>query len=255
VSDSRPQHPRAPGHGVIINGPSPHDWINRYETVALITLAALPLAALIAWALARKRHHAGSTTTWAWRSSLAEIGILLGTLPWLWLTLLPASTGALHGAVTLVPLRDLSTMPSYQIIGNLLVFAALGFLAPLRFTRLASIPRILAVAAACSILIETAQYVLQLDRVSSVDDVLLNTVGTGLASLASRRWWHTPKLICGTPQRRDRAPEPVKVGPVAPLLDTPRSSPISCMRVRLAAECSTSPPPSAVAGGHTGLSE
>ena len=69
------------------------------------------------------------------------------------------------------------------------MFAALGFFAPLRFAALASVPRILALAAGCSVLVETAQYVLRLDRVSSVDDVLLNTAGAGLAALASRRWW------------------------------------------------------------------
>ncbi|MEU7974758.1 VanZ family protein [Micromonospora sp. NPDC049089] len=50
-------------------------------------------------------------------------------------------------------------------------------------------PRILALAAGCSVLVETAQYVLRLDRASSVDDVLLNAAGAGLAALASRRWW------------------------------------------------------------------
>jgi glycopeptide antibiotics resistance protein len=49
----------------------------------------------------------------------------------------------------------------------------------------------LALAAGCSVLIETAQYVLQLDRVSSVDDVLLNAVGAVPAALASRPWWRT----------------------------------------------------------------
>lgn len=38
-------------------------------------------------------------------------------------------------------------------------------------------------------LVEVAQYVLRLDRVSSVDDVLLNATGAWLAALASRRWW------------------------------------------------------------------
>jgi glycopeptide antibiotics resistance protein len=54
---------------------------------------------------------------------------------------------------------------------------------------LASLPRILALAAGCSVLVEAAQYVLRLDRVSSVDDVLLDAAGAGLAALASRRWW------------------------------------------------------------------
>jgi glycopeptide antibiotics resistance protein len=76
-----------------------------------------------------------------------------------------------------------------QIVGNLLVFAALGFFAPVRFAALASVPRILALAASCSVLVETAQYVLRLDRVSSVDDVLVNAAGAGLAALVSRRWW------------------------------------------------------------------
>ena len=80
-------------------------------------------------------------------------------------------------------------MPTYQIVGNLLIFAALGFLVPVRFAMLASLPRVLAVAAAGSVLIETAQYLLPLDRVASIDDVLLNTVGAGLAALGSRRWW------------------------------------------------------------------
>ncbi|MCW3820281.1 VanZ family protein [Micromonospora sp. DR5-3] len=61
-----------------------------------------------------------------------------------------------------------------QVVGNLLVFAALGFFAPLRFAAFASVPRILALAAGCSVLVEAAQYVLRLDRTSSVDDSLLN---------------------------------------------------------------------------------
>ena len=39
--------------------------------------------------------------------------------------------------MSLVPLRDLVSMSTTQVIGNLLVFAALGFFAPLRFRALA----------------------------------------------------------------------------------------------------------------------
>jgi glycopeptide antibiotics resistance protein len=106
--------------------------------------------------------------------------------------MLPGSrAGEVPGRVSLVPLRDLLSMSPWQIVGNLLVFAALGFFAPLRFRRLASIPRLLGLAAGCSVLIEVAQYVLRLDRVSSVDDVLVNALGAGLAALASRPWWRT----------------------------------------------------------------
>ena len=174
-----------------------HGWVGTFTGVALITVAALPLAALAVWALARRRSVTGTTPAWAWRKSLAEVGIVYGTVPWVWMIMLPGDrAGAVPARVSLVPLRDLLTIlaghpatATVQVAGNLLVFAALGFLAPLRFTALASVPRILALAAGCSVVVETAQYVLRLDRVSSVDDVLLNTAGAGLAALASRRWW------------------------------------------------------------------
>lgn len=165
-------------------------WIGMYTGVALITLAALPLAALAAWTLARRRRRRGTSAARARRTAIADVGIVYGTLPWVWVTMLPGNNaGVVRGQVSLVPLRDLLTMPTPQIIGNLLIFAALGFLAPLRTRRLASLKRVVALAATGSVAIETTQYVLRLDRVSSVDDVLLNTAGAGLAALASRRWW------------------------------------------------------------------
>ncbi|HEY4420129.1 MAG TPA: VanZ family protein [Pseudonocardia sp.] len=165
--------------------------------MTLITVAVLPVAALAAWALGRRRSVTGTTP--AWRISLAEVGIVYGTVPLIWMIMLPGGrAGDVPGRVSLVPLRDLLTIfaagpltATAQVVGNLLVFAALGFLAPMRFAALASVPRILALATGCSVLVEVAQYVLQLDRVSSVDDVLLNTAGAGLAALASRRWWRT----------------------------------------------------------------
>ena len=168
-------------------------WHGCYDTengVVLMTLVALPLAALVAWALARLRPAAGGTS--AWRTSLAEVGMVYGTVPFVWMTLMPGpGAGIVPGRVSLVPLRDLVTMGPIGIGGNLLVFAALGFFAPMRFAALASLPRILALGAGCSVLVETAQYVFRLDRVSSVDDVLVNAAGAVLAALASRRWWRT----------------------------------------------------------------
>jgi glycopeptide antibiotics resistance protein len=167
-----------------------HGCFDTFNGVVLMTLVALPLATLVVWALARRRLAAGVTP--AWRMSLAEVGMVLGTVPFVWMVLMPGSgAGVVPGRLSLVPLRDLFTMGFLGIIGNLLVFAVLGFFAPMRFAALASVPRIWALAAGCSIMIEIAQYVLQLDRVSSVDDVLLNAAGAVLAALASRRWWRT----------------------------------------------------------------
>jgi hypothetical protein len=191
-----------------------HGWVGTFNGVALITVAALPLAALAVWALARRRSVTGTTPAWAWRMSLAEVGIVYGTVPWVWMIMLPGErAGAVPGRVSLVPLRDLLTIAAAgpltvtgQVVGNLLVFAALGFFAPLRFAALASVPRILALAAGCSVLVEATQYVLRLDRVSSMDDVLLNTAGAVLAALASRRWW---RATAGASSDRPRsAPVP-----------------------------------------------
>jgi len=168
-------------------------WHGCFDTengVVLMTLVGLPLAALVVWVLARRRRAGGGTS--AARMSLAEVGLIYGTVPFVWMTLMPGpGAGVVPGRVSLVPLRDLLTMGPIGIGGNLLIFAAAGFFAPMRFAALASVPRILALGAGCSVLIETAQYVFQLDRVSSVDDVLVNAAGALLAGLASRPWWAT----------------------------------------------------------------
>lgn len=184
-----------------------HGCWDTFNGVVLMTLVALPLAVLVVWFLARLRRAADATS--AWRMSVAEVGMVHGTVPFLWLTMMPGGgAGVVPARVSLVPLRDLVTMGPLGIVGNLLVFASLGFFAPMRFAALASLPRVLALGAGCSVLVETAQYVLDLDRVSSVDDVLVNAAGAVLAALASRRWWRTR---AHAPSDRPR-PEPVPAG-------------------------------------------
>jgi hypothetical protein len=184
-----------------------HGCFDTFNGVVLMTLVALPLAALVVWALARRRRAAGVPS--AWRMSVAEVGMVHGTVPFVWLTMMPSGgAGTVPARVSLVPLRDLLTMGPLGIGGNLLVFAALGFFAPMRFAALASVPRIMALGAGCSVLVETAQYVLRLDRVSSVDDVLVNAAGAVLAGLASRRWWRATAQAPSDQPRPAPAPAP-----------------------------------------------
>ena len=185
-----------------IHRPQWHVWVGTFNGVALITVAALPLAALAVWALARRRRARRQRVGVADVAGRGRHGLRDGAVG------LADHAAGRRGRrprpLSLVPLRDLLTMPGrgLPIVGNLLVFAALGFLAPLRFAALASVPRILALGAGCSVLVETAQYVLRLDRVSSVDDVLLNASGAVLAALASRRWWRATAVDLGAPLHR-----------------------------------------------------
>lgn len=188
-------------------------WHGCFDTengVLLMMLVGLPLAALVVWTLALGRRATGSAS--AWRRSLAEVGMVYGTVPFVWITLMPGpAAGIVPGRVSLIPLRDLVTMGLVGISGNLLIFAALAFFAPIRFAALASVPRILALGAVCSAMVEAAQFVLRLDRVSSVDDVLVNATGAVLAGLASRHWWHTAAEVPSGQPHPAPAPAPAPV--------------------------------------------
>ncbi|MFI7439251.1 VanZ family protein [Nonomuraea indica] len=162
-----------------------------WGNVIIAGVLALPPAAAAAFLLARHRARAGHPAPA--RTALADVGVVAGTLPWVWMILTPSSgpTG-----VSLVPFTDLATLVhepwqtvSVQVGGNLLVFAALGALLPMRSARLASLARVAAVACLASVTVETLQYALRLGRHSSVDDVLVNTLGGVLAALVTHRWW------------------------------------------------------------------
>ncbi len=162
-----------------------------YGVILVATGLAVPVTALVVWWRCRRGRR-------RWRDTAAEAAIVIGTLPWLAMTMTPDP--AATSRINLVPLHDLADLATatagtivVQLIGNLLVFAALGFFLPIRFAAFASLTRILAVATAGSVLIETIQYVGQLGRVSSVDDVLVNALGAVLAALLSSPWWRPAK--------------------------------------------------------------
>ncbi|WP_343951290.1 VanZ family protein [Nonomuraea longicatena] len=157
-------------------------------------ILAIPLAALAVAYVARGRARLGHPAPV--RTALADVGVPVGTLPWVWMILTPSDR---RSTISPVPLRELAELASaswqtvsVQVGGNLLVFAALGALLPVRSTRFTSLWRIALIAGLASVTVETLQYVLRLGRVSSVDDVLVNTAGAVLAAAATRRWWFRP---------------------------------------------------------------
>jgi VanZ like protein len=161
--------------------------------VIVAAVLALPVIVLVVVALARWRTATGTPRGTAVRRSLAETLAVAGTVPWLWMVLTPVPG---RRAVVLVPLRDLITLfsaqPSTVIVqvgGNLLVLAAFGAFLPVRFATVARLGRVAAAAAATSVTIELLQYVLHIGRVSSVDDVLVNTAGAVIGAAITRHWW------------------------------------------------------------------
>ena len=152
-----------------------HEW----GVVVIVSTVVLPLVGLSVWWLAP----AGTKA-----KRLTEVGAILGTLPWVWMILTPRPTPGWRELVPILPVveqfREDPPKALAELGGNLLVFAAFGFFGTLRW-RL-TIWQVLGIAGAASALLETLQWVLDLGRVSSVNDVLLNTAGAGLASLAAR---------------------------------------------------------------------
>lgn len=179
----------------------------RWGGVLAASAVAIPLVASMVWGLAAYRQRRGASASWARRASAAEVCAVAGTLPWIWMILTPNDGDR---AVQLTPFVDLaelfngdvSTMV-VQLVGNLLVFAAAGFFLPVRFEL--GLGAVAAMAAAGSLVVEALQYVVDIGRVSSVDDVLLNTVGAVTAALLSRPWWRRRTRLQRPPRERPRA--------------------------------------------------
>ncbi len=160
-----------------------------HSTTIIVALLVLPLAGVAAYHWRRRSRSR--------RAAVAEVGLLCWTLPFIGMLFTPQGTPR---SVDLVPLHDLPSWLSgspdtaiAQLVGNLLVLGGVGAFLPVRFRWAASLPRILVLAAASAVVIETLQWVLAIGRVSSVDDVLVNTAGAVLAAACSRRWWVTEK--------------------------------------------------------------
>ncbi|WP_067691523.1 VanZ family protein [Nocardia jejuensis] len=152
---------------------------------------AVPLVTGVARAVSRERIRRGRPPAEARRRTFAEAGIALGTLPWIWMILTPTG-GERH--VILIPFLDLAetiTEASFntfvQIFANVIVFVPLGFLLPLRFPRCANTLRMALLGAAISATLEAAQYLFDLGRFSSIDDVLMNATGAALGAYLTTR--------------------------------------------------------------------
>lgn len=116
---------------------------------------------------------------WVYLVLLAVYAVALGVIT---LRALP-ETGASASWVPFVTIWHLlaeSGGDSYfnvgSVVGNIALFIPLGWLLPMVWSELRSLPRVVVTAAACSIAIELVQFAIP-GRFPTTDDVLLNTVG------------------------------------------------------------------------------
>ncbi|RZQ65292.1 VanZ family protein [Amycolatopsis suaedae] len=160
-----------------------------------VTAVALPFAAAAWWLLARRR---GSVLT-----AGADTMIVLVSGLILVLVFMPVRTS--HSTkLHLRPGTDIEIALagggfSWQVFGNLLMLVPLGVLLPLRIRLLRSATRMTALAFCCSVAVESVQFLLHAGRVTSTDDVLLNTLGAAVGALASRAFWPRPPRVDPAP--------------------------------------------------------
>ncbi|WP_117208784.1 VanZ family protein [Allorhizocola rhizosphaerae] len=158
--------------------------MQRFVVPWVVTLALLPVAGLAIVLLRQWR------PSRSWRRSVAEVGMVLGTLPWVWMILLPVRVPPGTKLAHWIPLSDAIEQirdghTVIQVGGNLGPLFALGFFASLRWPFL-KWWHVLLIGAGCSLLLEVLQRVFVAGRVFSVDDILLNALGSGLGRLVLR---------------------------------------------------------------------
>lgn len=179
-----------------------YHWHRVWIYVALL----VPLAVVATMTLARLR------PSRSLRHSIGEVGMVLGTLPWVWMILTPMKLPPGARTVYLIPLTDLYKQFEigmgfwvFQIGGNLMVLFALGFFARLRFPGRAKPLVLLGFGALFSLTLEVLQHAFTGGRVFSVDDVLLNAIGCALGGIAAALAIRQPSPISAaqakTPER------------------------------------------------------
>ncbi|WP_410656082.1 VanZ family protein [Amycolatopsis sp. lyj-112] len=203
------------------------ELLRAFGAMIPLTITAIPYA-LLGWPLLaahRRRRQADRFTASA--TAAVDITLVLACVLVFCLVTMPV-TGAHGSRLSLEPGTDLRLALSdsanlWQVLGNVLILSPLGALLPLRTRRLRSLGRIALGALTVSVLVEGTQYLIQAGRVTSADDILLNTLGAVIGAALSRRLWH--RLDVRPPQRVP-APIPAQVRRVcsAPVrLRVPRS--------------------------------
>ena len=191
-----------------------------------VSAIALPYA-LLGWPLLAARRRRRLPARYATATASVDSAAFLVAFLVLCLVTMPVGTSG-ESTLDLVPGADITAAfgddgSLWQVIGNVLLLCPLGALLPLRMRRLRTLPRIALAALVASVLVEGTQYLIHTGRVTSTDDVLLNTAGATLGAALSRRGWRAldppppvpvaipaqRRTVCEAPTLRMRVPRSV----------------------------------------------
>ncbi|WP_116046268.1 VanZ family protein [Amycolatopsis palatopharyngis] len=188
-----------------------------------VAFAALPLAAF-AWHLLTSRRSRVYVPRLARLMAGIDVGLVTAATFIFCLVAMPIDRSA-GSTLHLLPGTDVldAVAPHgsiWQIGGNLILLTPLGALIPLRFPAYRSLIRVSLGALLISTIIETGQYLINAGRVTSVDDVMLNTISAAGGALLTRRWWRASAI----PAPRTPIPRPREVARERPDARTPTGS-------------------------------
>ncbi|WP_175496921.1 VanZ family protein [Actinopolyspora alba] len=162
--------------------------LRSFGDLLVVALIGIPVAVLLWWGWAKLRGD-------RWQAA-GDVAVVLSCLPVAYLVFsptygAPSQVSLLPGAELASPfdgVRRGETAAVVQLVANTVLLLPLGVVLPLRFRWARSVARIGLVALMASLAVEFAQYFLAVGRVSSTDDVILNTAGALLGAWAARGW-------------------------------------------------------------------
>lgn len=160
-----------------------------------VTVIALPYA-LLGWPMLtahRRRRTPHRPARQVSASAAVDIMVCYVAAVVLCLVTMPVGDSG-QSTLDLIPGNDITDALGddgslWQVVGNLLLLFPLGVLLPLRLRGLRTLGRVALAAFAVSVLVEGTQYLIHTGRVTSTDDILLNTAGASLGAALSRRGW------------------------------------------------------------------
>ncbi|WP_050370980.1 VanZ family protein [Streptomyces acidiscabies] len=184
-------------------------WNSYADELATAVLLGVPTCLGLAWTFHNWRHRK-RTPADVRRDVLLDGLLIASLLPYLYVTLSQGYGN--QRTLSLMPFGELSvSFASSQLAfsdvtllnvgGNAALLLIFGALLPIRSRWSRTLGRVATIAALLSVTVEITQYALAVGRVSSTDDVLLNTAGAVVGALLTRNWWQ--------PRSTDR-PAPIR---------------------------------------------